>query len=448
MSRATLVMGVVTLSSLGVGGLISATNPLTALAARLQGCEPTGSCTHVIYVRSADMPLSEDALPNLIEAVRALRVPHTVLSADALFESTRDSTTEALRTALIRAGATLHFPSVIVMRGTLPVGKAFVGYKSTATYEGMLMRRLGVLEAVSPTADATRGMPWRQVRLLATYHLDERPGAFFRRVPGTRYISFDMGGTVHLHHLESGERFLAPGQLDFVPSPDGRLFVTPGPGGLEFYAVSEVLRSGAQGDARALRPIFVDETLRDAYPSVGVLNSEPSENRVRYRVLTAWQNQAQYRDFDVVFSGSGVTASVRGLGARVTACQDVELSLPMLSKNGRELSARDERTGTTKVFRLGSPGECREIFDTGMQTTKATFSNNGALLAFGSHGESQSDLSVYVLDRRTHIATRVPFSASASLTIPEFVGPDSLLILVAGKGSGAPSEFRLVCCLR
>ena len=39
----------------------------------------------------------------------------------------------------------------------------------------------------------------------------------------------------------------------------------------------------------------------------------------------------------------------------------------------------------------------------------------------------------------------VPGSESEGLVIPEMVGPDSLLFLLAGRGE---AEFRLVCCVR
>ena len=147
------------------------------------------------------------------------------------------------------------------------------------------------------------------------------------------------------------------------------------------------------------------------------------------------------------------STDIQSLNRKTAACQDLQLSLPILSKDGREMSARDERTGTTKVFRLGPNGACREVFDSGMQTTKATFNYDGALLAFGSRDGERTRLgdprpAIYVVDRRTGETTRIPESTSKSLTIPEFVGPDSLLFLVAGSRANDPSELRLVCCVR
>lgn len=470
--KLSTVAGLVVLSTVGLGGLTlwrlgsgavrgPELDSLDELAERLATCETQDPCAHMVYVRSPAMPLSELGVPEIVEATRALDVPLSILPARTLFEPAAEPRLDALRMALVEAGATVHFPAVVVVNDGAPVGNALVGYKPAEVYETMLGRRLGMLEEgalttpAAPAAPAAGDVPMRDVELLATYPLPSRPGAFFRRVPGTRYISFDLEGVVYLHHLEFNKRFSAPGQLDFVPSPDGAFFVTPGAryAGLHFYSAREIFRLGAQSQARSLAPLLVDETLRDEYPSVGILDREADGGRVRYRVLTAWREGAQYRDYELDFDGAGEITGIRALNSKTAACQDMELSLPILSKDGREMSARDEKTGTTKVFRLGPDGACREVFDSGMQTTKATFSYDGALLAFGSRDGGRTELgdarpAIYVMDRRTGETTRIPQSTSRSLTIPEFVGPDSLLFLVAGPRGNDPSELRLVCCVR
>ena len=473
MNRSSVVTGLLILSTMGLAGLWlgavrsgavldSDRDSLGALARRLADCEPSRPCKHLVYVRSDAMPLSVRGVPEIVEARRARGVPLTILPAHALFEPADETALDALRMALVEAGATVHFPAVVVMDTGAPVGNALVGFKPAEIYESMLGPRLETLEQGAATgglmatvAPVVGNVPERDVQLLATYPLPSRPGAFFRRAPGTRYISFDLGRVVYLHHLESNERFSAPGQLDFVPSPDGAFFVTPGAryAGLQFYSARQIFRQGTQGNARALDPLVVDETLRDEYPSVGILDREEDGSRVRYRVLTAWREGAQYRDYEFKFDTTGEITDIQSLNRKTAACQDLQLSLPILSKDGREMSARDERTGTTKVFRLGPNGACREVFDSGMQTTKATFNYDGALLAFGSRDGERTRLgdprpAIYVVDRRTGETTRIPESTSKSLTIPEFVGPDSLLFLVAGSRANDPSELRLVCCVR
>ena len=474
MMRSSVVASLVVLSTTALGGLFGPQGPgrgeqsplarrgpnaasLEHLAERLAACEAPDRCTHFVYVHSPAMPLSERGIADIVRATRSLGVPVSLLPASSLFEPASDPTLDALRMALVEAGATVHFPAVVLMNEGAPVGNALVGYKPAEVYESMLGRRLAKLgpdAPTFPTAPVVADAPTRDVELLANYPLSGRPGAFFRRTPGTRYISYDLRGVVYLHHLESDESFSAPGRLDFVPSPDGAFFVTPGPAnsGLAFYGARDVFRLGAQGRARSLSPMFVDVTLRDQYPSIGILERRPDARRV-YRVLTAWYEGAQYRDFEMDFDPDGGITDIRPISIKTVACQGMALSLPILSKDGREMSARDEGTGTTKVFRLGPDGACEQVFDSGMQATKATFSSDGALLAFGSRDGARTGLgdarpAVYVVDRRTHETTRIPDSTSPSLTIPEFVGPDSLLFLVAGARRNDPSVLRLVCCVR
>jgi len=469
-STGLILLSTVGVAGLGLGAMSADTErgpevaSLAELAGRLAECQVREPCTHMVYVRSPTMPLSERGVPEIVKATRSLGVPLSILPAHTLFEPEAQPRLDELRMALVEAGATVHFPSVVVMNDGAPVGNAVVGYKPAEVYESMLARRTAPAASTAsaastapaaPTAPAVGDVPMRDVELLAAYPLPSRPGAFFRRAPGTRYISFDLESVVYLHHLESNERFSAPGQLDFVPSPDGAFFVTPGAryAGLQFYSAREIFRLGAQNQARTLAPLLVDESLRDEYPSIGILSREADGSRIRYRVLTAWREGAQYRDYELEFDGAGEITGIRPLSRKTGACQDLQLSLPILSKNGREMSARDESTGTTKVFRLGPNGACREVFDAGMQTTKATFSYDGELLAFGSRDGQRAQLgdarpAIYVVDRRTGETTRIPQSTSRSLTIPEFVGPDSLLFLVAGPRANDPAELRLVCCVR
>lgn len=450
-----VVLGLTTLTP----GRHPEASSLEDLTSRLAECpEQSSPCAHLVYVHAPSLPLSERGTVEITEAAVALDVPVTALRAEALFARSSDPAAEALRQALVEAGATVHYPAVVVTHRGKPLGNAVVGYRRAAAYRAVLSERLGSLDpggAVPPApalpAAADTG---RDVRVLLDIELPGRPGAFFRRVPGTRRISFDVRSTVYLHHLETGERFRAPGRLDFVPSPDGLFFVTPAArnGGTEFYDRLALFELGARAEGRSLEPLLVDETMNDEYPSVGILERSDAGQPTRYRMLVAWYRGPAYRDYDVDVGSDGSVASVTPLGRKTPVCPGRDLSLPILSKDGLEMSARDESTGTTKVFRVG-PGRCQELLDIGMQTSKATFSEDGRRLAFGARsGSAGADEggsnAVYVFDRDTRAVMRIPESASASLTIPEFVGPDSLLFLVTPRARQAPMSLRLVCCVR
>ncbi len=430
---------------------------LEELAVRLGECTTKLKCPHLVYVWSPSMPLSQHGMDEITRTAAAIGVPLSILPSAAL----QDSPGSALGKGLIAAGATVHYPAVILFDRGAPQGNAIVGYKRFEGYLRVLEPRLAEVVAgrvgmpapmgapvPSLTANAPGGGDALDIRVQWTYPMPApAPGAFFRRVPGTRFITFDQFQRVHLLNLETGERLLGPGWIDFVPSPDGKLFVTPGPrnSGLEFYVASEVFRLARSGIPNQFTTAFMDRRMADQYPSVGILAQDPDGLSTTYRILVSWFSGLAVRDYEVRW-GDG-SADVTPLTPKIAACPGMGLSTPILSKDGREIAARDEATGTTKVFALDGEGACTELFDLGRQTSKVGFSEDGRLIAYSSPSASGRS-TTYVLDRQDMRTTAIPESESVGLVIPEMVGADSLLILVRGNVRSAETEFRLLCCVR
>ena len=441
---------------------------------------PEGLCAHAVYVWSESMPLSLRGMEEITDAAGELGIPLTMLEASLLqtpqvSPDVRASTsrTDAIRERLVSAGATVHFPSLVIFARDEPLGSALVGYKRSRAYRALLEGRLtaaraGALRRAAPRNLTTTRAPalpsvaqitsTSDLELVWTHAMARRPGAFFRRAPGTRFISYDVGEEVFFLHMETGERFRGPGFIDLVPTPDGRLFVSPGRGdhGLDFYDAEEVLRRSQRGSGDRVAPIFTDPEMADQYPSVGILDVDTAEGRATYRILVSWFAGLALRDYEVRWRRDR-DPDVRPLSSKVHACPDRALSTPMLSKDGREIAARDEASGTTKVFRLGPAGACSDAFDLGRPTSKVAFDREGRFLAFSAPfagAESGAQSLTYVLDRQAMRTTEVPGSASFGLVIPEFVGPDSLMFLVTAStgrrrsARGGGTEFRMVCCLR
>lgn len=432
---------------------------LDELQRRLSHCE-SSPCPQLVYVWSPTMQLSVEARPEIVEAAQTLDIPLSVIPAEVLHDGP-----EPLRRALVDAGATVHFPSVVLFNGTVPQSNAVVGYKEARAYETLLRPRVAALaagssaDAPSPIGTAASVLPAgtdpaprsatpdRDIRIVWRLALPTNPGAFFRRVPDTRYISYDIRRRVYLHHLETGEQIGAPGFIDFVPTPDGALFVTPAEAnaGLEFYIAREVLDRGRKGEGRRVAPVYVDPQLADQYPSIGILATDPGR-RTRYRILVSWFEGLAVRDYEAVWNGPS-SVRITPQTPKIHACPGLALSTPMLSKDGQEIAARDETTATTKVFRLAPNGRCREVLDLGRQTSKVAFSDDGVLLAYSSPNARNTGSTTYVLNRRTGRTTAIPESESFGLVIPEVVGPDSLLLLARPRVRSG-FEFRLHCCVR
>ena len=424
-------------------------------------------CVRIVYVWSSSMPLSEVGVPEIRAATEALGVELSVLRDRELVEPSGRPEAERLRGALVSAGATVHYPSVALVSEGVVRGPAVAGFKRADAYRSLLAARIagvrgGAVEsaeappALMAVADASIGStprPGQEVRVLWSLDVSPAPGAFFRRVPGTTFISYDQRRRVHLHDLASDERFVGPGWIDFVPTPDGRLFVTPGRAGrgLEFYDAADVFRLGLAGQTDRYEAVFVDGDLVDQYPSTGILAEDAERSTTRYRVLVSWFSGLAFRDYDVSRRGGGAPR-MTPVGPRRRACPDLELSTPILSRDGREVAARDDRAGTTKVFRLEDDGACEELFDIGRRTSKVGFNDDGSLIAYSSPAPATpgrvAESTTYVLDRRDMTTTAVPSSESVGLVVPELIGPDSLLISVRSDPREDAAEFRLLCCVR
>jgi hypothetical protein len=354
---------------------------------------------------------------------------------------------------MLAAGVLAHAPALVIHSEREVIGTAILGYKSAEAYASLMASRWADVararEPRSPTAFARLAVPdsARQVQAAGDFEAEGLPGAYFRWVPGTRLIVYESDGSIYFLDLTDGENRVGPGWIDFVPTPDGRYFVAPGPEneGLTFFDGREVLDAVAQGRSRTVESIFTDLRLRDQYPSVGIL--ERGESRTVYRVLTSWFQGLVYRDYDVRVSPAGFS-SVRPIGEPIVPCAGFALSTPIMSQTGREVAARDEATGTTKIFEILEGGACREVLDLRTPTSKVAWHATGQKLAFATPRRGRGSLGgegIFVYDRRTGTLTSVPGSEGASrLAFPDFVGEGSVVFLVPGDDRRTASVFRVV----
>ncbi|HET9950010.1 MAG TPA: hypothetical protein VFQ22_13895, partial [Longimicrobiales bacterium] len=403
-------------------------------------------------------PLSRAAIPHVVEAARALGVDVALVATDALgayAESDPSAPPVAFADRALAAGALAHAPALVVYRGGAALGPAILGYKSADAYAALVAGRLaerdapaaGAASAGAVQAPALGRSSAGEARAAADFRAVGIPGAYFRWVPGRDAIAYESRRRIWLLDLASGESLLAPGYIDFVPTPDGRYFVTPGPDdeGLEFYDAEQVFEASRSRRLAAVEPIFTDARMRDQYPSVGIL--ERDATHTVYRVLTSWFDGLAYRDYDVRVDPATGVSSVRPVGERVEPCEGAPLSTPILAQDGRRVAVRDERSGTTKVMRLEEGGRCTELLDLGIPTSKVAWHPSGDRVAFASPRRSRTEAEhgIYVYDLRARSAVRVPGAEQASrLAFPEFVGDDALVFLIPAATSRDDSVFRVV----
>jgi len=426
-------------------------------------------CTGVLYFWTPRMPLSRSGIPQIWAAARASGASLTLVDLDELARR-GDGTSaasvpvgeaarvERVTEAVLRAGALAHAPSFVVHRNGRIVGPAVLGYKTAEAYASLIERRL------TGTTSGRRGedgpSAWRGRAPTVASQVVEHvaiglPGAYFRVVPGSDALAYESDQRVYLLDLHDGESRRAPGFIDFVPTPDGRYFVTPAPGdgGLAFYDATEVFAVAGTADAGSVEPIFTDLRMRDQYPSVGILGED--EEGTRYRILTSWFDGIVYRDYLVRRDATSDVASVRPLDEPVEPCEGYALSTPIMSRDGREVSARDEETGTTKIFEMLDDQGCREVIDLGTATTKVAWNATGRRIAFAIPrrrvrvpSAPADETGIFVFDRDTEMLTRVPGSdGSSRLAFPDWVSDREIVFLVPRESVRGSSVFRIVAAV-
>jgi hypothetical protein len=423
-------------------------------------------CTGVIYLWSASMPLSEAGLAEVRRGAAGLTYVAIVSASDVVarlkdvpHKSTPDPELELAR-SIAAAGGLAHFPAVIVFRNGVAIGPAILGYKEAQTYRVLLAGRLGLQAAPSrprpERIDQLMKAPMMG-RIVRDINIEGEPGAYFRFAPNHGSVALTREQRVDFLDIDSGRFSPAPGYIDFIPSPDGRLFVTPTRlrGGLSFFDQSQLFE---RRDPSTAEPRLVDKLMRDQYPSIGLLSERRVGRSVEstYRVLTSWTERAMFRDYLVKSTEAGTT-DIKPISNPLVACPTLKISIPMLSRSGRELAARDEGTGTTKLFELADDGECKESLDLGLPTGKIAWSPNGDRIAFSiSNGavrdsfgyrlpESQMVPGVFVLHRSKRMLAKIAGSENLDhLVFPDFIDADHLIFLVRVEKSA--SILRIVCC--
>lgn len=205
--------------------------------------------------------------------------------------------------------------------------------------------------------------------------IQDVPGYFFK-VDGTgRYITFTTAQGNRLIDLQDKKTQKdpkpIPGKIDAVFSPDGKYLFTPHHGMHAFDANKLETQPFKNNDFSSAKVGMSPQT-EGVYQSLG-----QTENGT-YTMLTD-KNGASLS----TVSASGGKLS---FGPQKVFCKEQfgngMMDLPMLSKDGKFLSAYNELTQSTQVFNVGSEGNCSLAMDLGFPTGKANFSFDGKQMAF------------------------------------------------------------------
>jgi hypothetical protein len=418
----------------------------------------------MIYVWSPGMPLSVRGLAEARGVANSLGIAFTAVVADARageLDVVRPAPADA-RTLdaleLVYRDATVHYPTALFYADGRPLGTAVPGYKSPDTYASLARERFaGATPPPPPAPPVPAPALWvdhkARVTTLATVPTVRHVGFFFKPVPGTSLVSYTApgpgaiggGGESYLFDLTTRAERRIPGNVDPVPTPDGRFVTRPG---LFVHPVAAL----TAGDER---PFFVDPELPDEYQSISVLAR--SKRALRYRVVTGWRVGLRLRDYDVALGRSGAPDSVRPAGAPAVPCPERRFTLPISARSGREVGVYDLAGQTNRVVTVADDGTCTDVLDLGFASGKLAFSYDGSALTFATSRVDTdaegmllrpSELfykDALVLYRRTgrlvNLSANQPLRA---MTFPEFLPDGRSIVLDQAGGLRRDEVIRVV----
>lgn len=210
-----------------------------------------------------------------------------------------------------------------------------------------------------------------------------QPNFFFRAFPQSRLISYASSEGNYILDMDSKKRFKMPGAFDPVPMGEDIITVPSHGSGLFHYSVKEIM-SGVSDP----RPLHISSQLKGVYQSIGLV--QKNKDHEIYAAIVAGDSGTLYQKFRV----KGLEISDEG-PAQVL-CPKIDIKLPMLSKNGQEVSGVDGDSGLSKIWKIDlDTNDCIEVENLGTSAGKADFSYDGRELIFHMRGDGLSTSSYF-----------------------------------------------------
>lgn len=245
-------------------------------------------------------------------------------------------------------------------------------------------------DAVPPECKLRENNP----KLIA--NIKESPNYFSKVTPDGKYqcyIADDTNIIIDLEHPDT--KVIVPGPFDPVPAPPvgpehktRHLSAPSGSGynGMAFYKMADIESAMKPGQtnnvSQNLQPVHLDQNNQNNYQSIGVLPG--TQNHPVYRMLSG---SLSIDDYDTT------TTPWKVVRHYDTVCgEEGRYQLPMLSKDGQELSVYDTSTQTTKILGVHNDGTCEEKLNLGYPTGKVEFSYDGKAIAFHVDSFASEDL--------------------------------------------------------
>jgi hypothetical protein len=210
----------------------------------------------------------------------------------------------------------------------------------------------------------------REAAVVSSLRIDKTSEYFFRPFPDGDRITYSDGTGNYINDFSTGKEIAIQGIQDAFPTPDGRgILIAEGQTGLRVYEVKDPTKL-----------IKTDTKMKGYYQSVGVM--EDSGHEKKYRIMIdQWGAGFFFKDYGEreLFGQADITST----DPKPLCGNQKFLSLPMISKNGRMLSAFSAETHQTIIFAIDrQSGNCTPVQKLGVNTGKVDFSHDGKFITY------------------------------------------------------------------
>lgn len=233
---------------------------------------------------------------------------------------------------------------------------------------------------------------------------------FFRAFPNSPYVSYagvyeNRNGSDrnYILNLKTRAEVRVPGPFDPVPICES-IMTVPYPnevynkqtraeedhGEFRFYSINKLLNKRSDALIKTIR-------LGGVYQSVSAC---PESGKGEIKMISDKNGATLLR---LQIDTTVEPATIEMVEEPKQICKNVDIKFPMLSKDGTEISGRDQAAQTSKIWTIKDDGTCEETFNFGsllssseasqLLVGKADFSYDGRQLAF--HVRSDADAGRY-----------------------------------------------------
>lgn len=278
-----------------------------------------------------------------------------------------------------------------------------------------------------------------------------KPNYFFKTSPDGRYIFYISEFKNYRLDTKTGTEIVLPGNVDPVPSPDGKILSSVNFQKTNKKAFSLNLTTMKDWDVERLKngdvdhsKVTTDERDYVTYQSVGQLGYN------NYRIISANAGTKRFQFRDYVLEGKKITSKDEVMNVIPYG----DLRLPMISRTGDEFIALDTKKNQSVVFKIDDRDKSiSEVERLPFPTGKGDFSPDGKKITFhvteqlnikekvvsevnmpGLYDDNKEVRNVFVYDRETKSVTPITQNTKGNSYFPVFLNDGRVIYMDQGSG--------------